>query len=277
MAILDVSEAKHFCQGYQSTPGVAQGSFRTWSQGLRLNHNFTEGTPSFNEYRDISLREVERLLFLAASQYRRSFDLQLPSASNWAHVTLYYGAFFSAQSLLGAFGCWKLRNKNLVLEANNGQPGQQSFNVQQFTTTYNGSHQQFWDLFYSRIGGLAPWIDPALRIAINPVSGVRTWQIDNRNTINYDSYEALQLMVSFKSSFRKTKFRTSLPGTLSTQFFVMEALLTIASQFVQELGIATDALDVLDRSLNRRLKFKNLIISANIPNLERHVRKNAIR
>lgn len=276
MAILDVIEAKHFCAGYGGTIGPAQGSFRQWATALTLNHTISEGTPLYEMYRDMALREVERLLFLAASQYRRSFDLQIPSSSSWAHVTLYYGAYFSAQAILGTFGTWKLKDTHFI-DVVDGTPGVQRFVVRSFPHTFHGSHRRFWEFFYSNVAAMSPWVDPALQLAITPINASVTWQIDRRNDINYDSYEAIQLMSSFQRNFRSTKFRSTLPGVISTQFQVMESLLRLAVTFARDNGIATDALNVLRPAGNRRTKVTELVIDASRPNNQRHVRKTAAR
>jgi hypothetical protein len=276
MAILDVMEAKHFCGGYAGTMGAAQGSFRQWARTLAPNHTISEGTPLFDEYRDIALREVERLLFLAASQYRRSFDLQITSASSWAHVTLYYGAFFSAQAILGIFGTWKLRDK-YILDVDDGTPGQQRFVVRSFPHTFRGEHRRFWEYFYSSVVALLPWIDPSLQLAITPVNANPTWQIDTRNDINYDTHEAMQLMSAFQQGFRSSRLRSTLPGVLSTQFQVMEGLLQLAVKFARDNRIATDALGSLQPTGNRRKRVAELVFNAPRPNNERHIRKSVMR
>lgn len=277
MAILAKPEAGYFCSGYRAPAGIAQGSFRSWSDGIALNYSFSEGTARFDELRDMSLGEVERLLFMAASLYRRSFDLQLASASNWAHVTLYYGSYFSAQALLGIFGTWKLKRDKIVLEPDIGTPGSQRFTVRRIDFTSSGPHRQFWEFFYNSVQPLSPWIEPQLRFAIAPISGNPFWQAETRNELNYDSHSALQLMGAFQASFRPSKFRVTLPSVLNTQFQIMEALLQIAVQFCTELRISTDALHILKPAGNRRSKLKQLVVFAQRPSVDRFVRKSIIR
>lgn len=274
MAILEVSEAKHFCAGYRATGGHARGSFRKWSSTLPLTRLFSEGTPHFNEYRDITLREVERLLFIAASHYRRSFDLLTPSASAWAHVTLYYGAFYSAHAILGTFGTWILKDR--IIHPIDGTPGAQRFQVKRVVSTYRGSHRQFWEYFYSAVPALTNWIDPPLRFAITPVAGNPTWQTDTRNELNYDTFEVLKIISSFQQVVRYSILRKSLPGVLNTQFHIMEALLQLATKFAREFRIATDALETLEPSGNRKQKVRALVSKSLDLRVQRHVRKSVM-
>lgn len=265
-------EAKHFCGGYSGSGGGVGRSFHQLTSTLPPNHTISEGTPLFDEFRDNALREIERLLFLAASHYRRSFDLQITSASSWAHVTLYYGAFFSAQAILGIFGTWKLRDK-YVLDVGNGTPGHQQFIVRKFPHTFKGPHRRFWEYFYSSVVTLSPWIDPSLQLAITPIHARPTWQIDTRNDLNYDTYQAIQLISTFQASFRSSRLRSTLPGVLGTQFEVMEGLLQLAVKFAKENGIATDALASLQPAGNRSKRVRDLVFKVPRPNLERHIKK----
>ena len=102
MRLFSVSGARHFCGSFQPIPGAAAQSFTEFHRKyLATPQLITEGQPLFDEYRSSALRDVERSIFLAASHYRRALDLMIPSSSHWAHVTLYYGAWFAARALLG--------------------------------------------------------------------------------------------------------------------------------------------------------------------------------
>jgi hypothetical protein len=234
-----------------------------------------EGTSLFDEYRDCSLRETERALFLAVSLYRRSLDLMITSAISWSHVTLYYGSFYTASALLRAFGGWVV-NPSAVIDVSVSSPGGQELGIRRnVQSTYRGSHQRFWDFFYTAMTSLIPWIDPSLRLGVTPISNVRTWQIENRNKINYDTYEACGLMTNFNKSFRKSRFHASLPGALKTQFTVFQALLVITCDFVKQFGLKTDALDAIG-SINRRAKIRELIFDEKAPELSKVIKKRRI-
>ena len=277
MTLFGVPEATHFVAGFGSSAAVPSGSFKAYTQrqGLRVGTSVIEGTQEFANLRDASLRESERLLFLGISQYRRSFDLMVPSASSWAHVTIYYGVFFVAASLLGMFGVWKL-NTDRIIDVRVGTPGQQELVFDRFSSSFTGSHRAFWDLFYTNVSSLFYSVDPALRFALQPISNNRAWHIQTRNEINYDSFEACRLIGNFQSSFRKSNLRSTLPGTLNTQFRVLEALLGIAVPFAQQFGLQTDALDHVEPSRSRSSKVRNLIMEVNNPSLNRYMKRRLV-
>ena len=122
--MFSIQGAQHYCDQFQPVANIAQESLedfdRRQAQTLRY---IREGTSLFEEYRACALRDTERNLFLAASHYRRALDLMVPSSSHWAHVTLYYGSWFAAHSLLGMFGCQVLSNH--VIEVAQSSPGDQ--------------------------------------------------------------------------------------------------------------------------------------------------------
>lgn len=259
MAILGIPEAKHFCRGWKASTGQAQASFRNFSGSLGAGRAFSEGTIPFDEFRDCSLREVERLLFLSMCLYRRSLDLLIPSAASWSHVTMYYATFYSASGLLGMFGNWQLP-RDTIIDVVRSSPGNQQLVVARWRSTYGGTHKAFWDLFYTSVGPLLPWVDPAKRFALLPVSGSATWLSDTRNEANYDSHQACALVSAFQRGFRKSRPAASLPGVLNTQHKVLEGMLSIAVGFAKEFGIATDALNAVAPMGTRKQKAAALLV-----------------
>ncbi len=188
------------------------------------------------------------------------------SASSWAHVTLYYSAYFAARALLGMFG--GLIEKDAVVDVHKSQIGNQELYINRNPqSTYHGPHRRFWDLFYGAVPPLLTWIPVGLRYAIEPVQGAITWLIDNRNTVNYDTYSAHELAVEFQKSFVATKFPQSLVGPLSTQYAVAEGLLTVVSTFVRQFQLRTDALDSLTPAGPRRVKIERLVYRARPPKI----------
>ena len=159
MRIFGTTEAQHFVSAFGWSTGPSEGDindFRANGIGARTRR-IREGTPLFQEYRDCSLRNVERYLFLAASHYRRALDLMVVSSSPWAHVTLYYGHWNAAHALLGMFGCTVFKRK-WVMDVHRGTPGQQVLRYRQIgtgagqqSTRGSGSHEIFWDLFYRAV------------------------------------------------------------------------------------------------------------------------------
>lgn len=259
MPLLSQSEAKHFCKGFKSLPHARQ-SFRLATDGFGLGTEFKEGTNKFDEFRDGAMGEVERLLFLSISCYRRSFDLFVPSAAAWSHVTLYYSAFYSASAILGMFGMWDLRRRRMI-DVIDSAPGVQTFRVVPHRSTYNGSHEAFWELFYVSVNTLVPLLDPAIQFGLQPVGADPIWMIKNRNYVNYDSVGACEMVESFQATFRRTKVRTSLPGVLNTQLRLSEAMLGIAGAFARPLRVRTDALVGVQPGGTRQDKARALIIS----------------
>jgi hypothetical protein len=275
MSIFAPPEAAYFCSSFRSPAPTAPSSFRAWAANLSVGTAFQEGTPSFATFRDLSLREVERLLFLSASHYRRAFDLMIPSACGWAHVTMYYGTFFAARCLLGMFGYWVI-NRNRALHVDHAMPGNQRFAVRAELSSYRGPHEQFWDFFYNNTPALVPWVEPKLASVLSPIGGNRTWFIANRNDINYDSYSACSLATSFSTAFRVGKFPSSLPGAINTQYLALEALLTISVGFAKKLRLRTDALNALSAERTRRKQVRKLILDVTAPSLGRRVRRRVV-
>src|SRR3990167_6936465 len=114
MALFGVDEARHYCGTFNGSGGTASGSLEIYvKSALTQIRSLREGTPEFDRYRDCSLRDVERRIFISVSHYRRSLDLMTPGAVWWAHVTLYYGSFFAAGALLGMFGARVLKNSRI--------------------------------------------------------------------------------------------------------------------------------------------------------------------
>jgi len=258
MKIFDVPEAQYYCGRFHRAGGGATGSLTKYvTATFKPGRYLRENTPDFDNYRDCALREAERFLFLGISNYRRGLDLMMPGAANWAHVTLYYSSYFAARALMGMFGGWI--GTKVVVEVTTSQPGGQELVVTRPQTNYNPPHEKFWDLFYGAVESLVPWVDGKLRFAIDPIGGNVTWQTQNRNEINYDSFAACQLASLFQATFKPTRFPASLPGVLSTQFSVAEGLLLIVCRFVRQFGLATDALDALLPAGARSGKINRLV------------------
>jgi hypothetical protein len=216
------------------------------------------------------LRDAERSLFLAVSMYRKALGLMTPAAASWAHVTLYYSAFFASKGLLGIFGGW-LGKKRLV-EVVARTPGNQELILRRKgagISNYSGSHEQFWDVFYSSVTKLTPWINPSFRPALAPPEGSVLWQTQTRNLLNYDSFNAVELSVDFQTAFKSAAFPGCLPGRLSTQYSTTEGLLSVFADFASRFGLTTDALDHLTPAGSRKDKVKALIFREHAPGLLR--------
>ena len=282
MRIFGISEAHYYCSLFGRSSGDAKESIDDFRRSyLRPGRNIKEGTVLFQQYRDCSLRDVERSLFFAASHYRRSLDLMIPSSSPWAHVTLYYGSWYASRALLGMFGCTV--SGNVVVDVGRGSPGHQELRLRgignkrgQQSTTYRGSHRIFWDLFYSAFRGLTPMVAPHFAAVLSPISGDPVWQIQHRNEVNYDSFIGFRLAQDFNRSFSKQGFPSCLPGVLSTQFTILETLLELVYSFALQFSLSTDALDGLGRPAPLRDKVRHSIYNDKPPGLVRKTRKTVV-
>jgi hypothetical protein len=272
MRLFGFAEAQHYCRGFVAVASAAaEGSQKELLNNvLRSVTVLNEGSTNFETYRACALRNVERSLFQAASLYRRSFDLMTASAADWAHVSLYYGAFHSAGAILGMFGGFLDPTYSRV-EVTAGNIGTQELRIFRkgagaWVTTYNGTHKIFWDYFYRAATSLLPIVSARYAFGLRPVNGQVDWMIRERNLVNYDAHVAVQLAGSFQTTFRRTSPRRTLPGSLSTQFLVFEALLLTAESFARRFGLATDGLAGLSPAGRRGVKIENLVFNAQRPN-----------
>ena len=274
--------ARHYCQSFQSETGHSERSPEEFRQ-LRLNGRVSlqEGNSLFDEYRACSLRDAERCLFLSASHYRRGLDLMIPSASHWAHVTLYYGAWFAAHALLGMFGC-RVYGKHVV-QVVRSSPGTQTLELLgigsrlgQYYVSQSGSHRRFWEIFYQAASSIRPFVDPAYARALTPVLNNNSWLIDQRNKVNYDTLESLSLGNAFVKTFSDHSFPGCLPGELNTQYSICEGILEATCGFATQFGFATDALDAIGSHPSFDIRVKELVYAPPIPNLVGQTRKQQL-
>lgn len=273
LSLFGVAEARHYCTTFTGAGGTAGGSVDAYVKSALHGKRFLrEGTGEFDQYRDCSLRDVERRLFMAVSHYRRSLDLMTPGAAWWAHVTLYYGSFFAAGALLGMFGARVI--KGARIEVKSSGPGSQELAILLGQgSTYSGQHQRFWDIFYSSARALVPLVDRAMRIGLTPVTNNVRWLSERRNDINYDSHSAIDIAGQFQAGFDKTQFPMTLPGAVNTQFAVFEALLVVTMGFARDFGLVTDALQMLSPAGTRRAKLRRLVFEDRAPGLLRKIRR----
>lgn len=283
MRLFSTSGAQHYCSNYSSITGLAEGSI----DAFYLNHfesirrgigrTLNEGTPIFDEYRACSLRDVERNLFLAASQYRRFLDLLLASSSNWSFVTIYYGNWYAANALLGLFGFRVFKKHFCEVRASN--PGSQQLSITRIErpthTAFTGPHQTFWDFFYKAVATLSPSVPTHLSFALSPISGQPEWQIEERKKFNYDSYLALDLTHRFENNFDKSNFPASLPGSLNTQYSLFEAMLEITFSFAKQFQISTDCLALITAT-PLKVAIKRMIYTERAPNLVAKTKKHEL-
>jgi hypothetical protein len=275
MRIFDIPEAQYYCANYTAEPGDAEGSLDSFAAShLSSGMTLRESTTPFSQYRSCALRDAERSLFLAASHYRRALDLLLPSASHWAHVTMYYGSWYAARAILGMFGCSIHTGTGKVVDVCCASPGAQELSVRSIgnspgrePTSYTGPHRRFWDLFYRAVVSLRLQLASHIAPALMPIAGDPAWQADRRNEVNYDTYAALQSAGTMQATFAASSFPGCLSGPLATQYHVLEALLEAAFAFAAQFGLSTDSLSSLSPVGTRKKKIAKLVYSEKAPRL----------
>jgi len=240
-------------------------------------HVFQEGSSRFVERRIVALHDVERHLFLAASNYLRALGLLVSSAAPWAHVTLYYASFFAAKALVGMFGGWIDGSKRIV-EVQASTPGAQVLVLRRNVKApngYQGSHRAFWDFFYDAVRCVQPWVDPQWSLALVPVNGDRAWQISARNEVNYDTRVAFDVVAKFPTALDRKNFRNSLTGPVATQLQVTEAMLLVAFKFARELHVESQVFSPFEGG-KRGACIQALIVDAGLPELIAQSRINTL-
>lgn len=268
-----VPQARHYCHGF-SPPSRAQ-SFRTYAKTLS-NTSFTEGSSRFDEYRASALQDAERSLYIAVSHYRRTLDLLLPSSAAWATVTCYYGSFHSARALMHLFGCAVINKR--VVDVDHSAAGSQRLRIRSIKSqslTTQGSHREFWELFYKAMTPVRPLVDSSLRFGLTPGPSP-TWLIDQRNELNYDSFHYLDAGADFARRFDPDTFPGSLPGLLATQYQVLEALLLISLGFFEDFNLRPQSLPPDLGSGDLKEQLKTSVYAVRAPSLVRKTRKAEI-
>ncbi len=246
MILLNPIQARHFCAPLAThVPGQGQslGDLHNRIRATRLS----EGQPNFSTHRVSMLNAVERWMLFGTAHYRRSLDMFIPATTPWAQVTLYYASFFAANALLGMFGVWIGQSQLIDVEC--GVPNQQVLkvrrNVRRGPTGLSGSHRLFWDFFYEACSSLSPWVPNRMRGVMTPVNNDRTWQIKERNAVNYDTSRAHEAALRFQQSFqpKKKRPRTTLTGAIRQQLEVTEQMLKLAFHFANKFQVQSFALD----------------------------------
>ena len=282
MRVFSLEGARHYCQSSGLPLGTAERSledFRHTQLGTRTS--IREGSRLFDEYRACALRDIERSLFLSASHYRRALDMMTPSSSHWAHVTLYYGAWFAAHAILGMFGC-KVLNRHII-DVNRSAQGGQELSLQRvgngrgmYYVTQQGSHRQFWEIFYKATVSIRPFVDSSISPTLSPVSNRIDWLIEQRNQINYNTVDSVRLGGEFNAAFSEAGFPGCLPSVHNTQYQVCEGLLSVGCSFATDFGLTTDALDVLSSPAPFNQRVRELVYDSTVPDLVTRTKKNQL-
>lgn len=248
MRALSTVGAKHFTAGFSSAVAPRMSTL-TYVTGGRAPSLFVEGTQAFGELRSALLRDADRYIFLAGSNFVRSIDVLRPSSSAWSVVGLYYASWYAAHAILGMLGCWVSR-PDLWIDVVNTNPGTQELALHRRRYVARlGSHQVFWQAYYSAVGPLANVLSPAAARALRPMSSNRQWFIQLRNKVNYQPDEALALMARFERSHGTAPIPQCFPGQLNSAHQMARNFLVA----LRELSLFTSlGTDVFSGSVDRK-------------------------
>lgn len=240
--LFTLEEALHFTRGFTNRPFTGSRGFKGFLNESRWDNVIVaEGDPEFDLLRDEILRNSERGLFLAISNYRRGLDLLSSASAMWAQVTMYYASYYAATSILGLFGAVVDAPVRAIL-VGQGKPTHQelvSYVWTDFSPTRGESHRRFWETYYQLVSPLRDFLGPAASDAIEPFKDLRTWQIEQRNLVNYDSRIALDLGLAFRTDFDPARFPESLPGSLRIQHLLTKATTDLALRLFHSCGLDT--------------------------------------
>lgn len=240
--LFTLEEAAHFVRGFTNQPFPSSRGFKGFLNESRWDDVIvSESEPEFDLLRDEVLRNSERALFLAISNYRRSLDLLSSASAMWAQVTLYYASYYAATSVLGIFGAVIDAPVRAIVVVE-GKPTRQalvSYVWDDFSPTRGESHRRFWENYYKLVSPLRDLLDPVASDAIEPFKDLKTWQIEQRNSVNYDTRAALELSSALRSEFDPSRFPESLPGNLRIQHLLTKATVNLALGLFHRFGLDT--------------------------------------
>jgi hypothetical protein len=262
--------AKHFCRPAGAMGRVPPQSFRDLVSQKSTRGTLLEGKGVFEDFRTQALREIDRQLFLALSNYRRSRDLMLYSSASWSWVTLYYSSFHAASALLGCLGVTVDSSFNgTLIDVLAEGVGNQSLYVRPCPRTgptgHGGSHGCFWDAYYYYMAHFKGALPPKIQAAADLVSSSETWQIDQRNQVNYDTFVSLETCSKFNAGFDHSRFPACLEKNFATQHNTTVLILDAAMWIAHTAGLQTDVLDPFFKGGTRRQRFESAIESVTPP------------
>jgi hypothetical protein len=245
MSQFDLISSQHYCGGAIGFSASATASFKNYvHQTLHKGQTLSEGTPTFDEFRRQSLREVERRIFLAASNFRRGEDLMILPSAPWSWITMYYASFHAAHAILGMLGVTiDPHSRHIWVQASS--PGSQALKVEACPplpagTKLPGPHERFWDMYYQHTVRLQSDLPPLLKGAAVPIGGRARWQIEYRNLQNYDTFVAFQTMGDFSSSFAPATYPSSLGRNFARQVEGAKTMVTAAVWIADKVGLSSD-------------------------------------
>jgi len=274
MRCFDPTGAKHFCRPPQPS---GPRTMRKLGIGVtKVARSVAEGSADFEAIRSACISDVDRALFLAASNYWRGCELLRVGSAHWAHVTLYYCSLYAAKALTGMFGVW-IDEPFVVMEATVSLPGRQEVLVSdRRPPAGGGSHVQFWDGFYAAGVHLAPWVQPSEQWVLGPVGGDKRTLCAARNAVNYEMDIAIESSVVLGKSFTVGNFPKCLSGGLRTQFNVSEQLTRLAFRFAGDFSLSTAALGGIGTGATRWRKVRDYIVLSKKPRLDKRLLRSEL-
>ncbi|HYK01811.1 MAG TPA: hypothetical protein VE974_08645 [Thermoanaerobaculia bacterium] len=270
MRLFDLPQAQHFCKpAGVGGPGQAQ-SLAGFHASLSGITTLTEGTTSFVVHQANLLSSVERWIAYSISNYRRAIEMLVPVAAPWAQVTLYYSSFFAANAILGMFGGWvgQVRGSTTIVDVEQRTPGSQRLRIHRRQRSPNraaGSHRAFWDFFYDATPGIVAWAPPTLASALDPVNGDVSWQIGERNNVNYDMHYAWEAATHFHRTFKSSKLE-SITGPAALQLEATQQMLRLATHFACDVDVSCGSLRGCGVS-GDRAHIQRILVRQRPPNL----------
>ena len=265
MRLFDLPQAKHFCAPPATTLGrVGAQSLPTFHAGLGRGVSLmVEGTNPFEVHQVNVLESVQRWLIYSLGHYRRAVDMLVPVSAPWAHVTLYYSSFFASNAILGMFGGCISQTKggNRVVDVERGSPGGQALRVHRRLASPAGavgSHKTFWDFFYDAAAAISAWAPAGLASALTPVNGAFAWQIDERNGVNYDMFQAWAASTLLSGTLNPARLNT-LSGPLQLQLETTERIVQLGLWFANALSLSNTALSGCGHSGTRHQIQRRLV------------------
>lgn len=242
MKALNAEGARHFVSSFSNSTASSGCSVRGY-----LNNSFQggvtlkEGSAEFSGLRDCLLRDSERSMVLAASNFARALDGLRASSGYWTLVGLYYAAFFSARAIMGIHGCWMSR-RNRWLEATKSNPHHQELTYRKKNYSVPGSsHEVTWAAYYAMAKHLEPFVPSELALAVEPIDDKRDWMTSVRNRVNYDPVESFRLMEEFRSGFDRESIPSCFPYELRTAVKIARSMIELSQFEANRTGLKTDA------------------------------------
>lgn len=260
MNLLSLPQAQQFVQSFGLAPTARGRSVEEILLALNKASKVKAGTQQYGEFRDALLRHAEAGLLLSTSNFRRSLEMIHGSSASWAHVTLYYSAWYSAQSIsamLGGllYGKWSVEvvsdhSGSYIQVSKLHQPG--------------GQHERFWQAYFGGIQSFRAWIPANLRYTVDPYNQEPTWMSDARNVVSYRLLRALEAGIDLNAVFDTAAFPNCLSGSLGIQYEATIGLLELAFWLCREVRLQTGVLTWLGNGATRKSILESILSAPSI-------------